>query len=534
MRYPLLAAAAVSVFVAGSGRSAAQTMRAPPPMPMSRLRFEQLKLQPALLDRLTHPAPVAMAALAPRPPGGPWRLATAAPFSAGAMLLLTDGTVMVQDMATPENGGGSAWWRLSPDAFGSYVTGHWSRLASMQAGYTPLYYASAVLPDGRVIVEGGEYNGGDAVWSGQGSIYDPVADAWTPVAPPAGMNLAQSSIGDAQGIVLANGKFMLSPVYAPPSGNQQILDPATLTWTGSGQNKATDNDEEGGALLPSGKVLAVDVNPAIPLSSELYDPLTGKWTQAGSTKVLIWDSNHEVGPTPTMPNGDVFAVGSTLGHNAVFHVDHWTAAPDFPVIGGAQFGTPDGPAATLPSGKILVLASAGYGAAPSHFFMFDGTTLTRAADTPNCRIMTSYDGYMLVLPTGQALFNDRRGSFEVYTDAGAPSPAWIPRITSVPPWLRLGKTYQLAGSQLNGRTSGASYGDDYQSATNYPLVRLTNDATHHVFYARTGNFSTMSIQANKASTTSFTVPPGIEVGPTHLVVVANGLASVAAAVTLLR
>ena len=50
------------------------------------------------------------------------------------------------------------WWKLTPDEFGSYVNGTWTQLASLPDGYSPLYYASAVLPDGRVIIEGGEYN----------------------------------------------------------------------------------------------------------------------------------------------------------------------------------------------------------------------------------------------------------------------------------------------------------------------------------------------------------------------------------------
>src|SRR5262245_43525426 len=78
-------------------------------------------------------------------------------FPAGTALLLTDGTVMVQQMSTTGYGTGQ-WWRLTPDITGSYRNGTWSPLATMPAGYAPLYYASAVLADGRVVVEGGEYN----------------------------------------------------------------------------------------------------------------------------------------------------------------------------------------------------------------------------------------------------------------------------------------------------------------------------------------------------------------------------------------
>jgi len=86
-------------------------------------------------------------------------LANQPPFSAGNPLLLTDGTVIAHATCAPE------WWRLTPDGNGSYINGTWSRIASLPDGYGPLYFASAVLPDGRVIVEGGEYNFCQAVWT---------------------------------------------------------------------------------------------------------------------------------------------------------------------------------------------------------------------------------------------------------------------------------------------------------------------------------------------------------------------------------
>ena len=73
-------------------------------------------------------------------------------FGVGTMLLLTDGTVMAQNSFSPH------WWRLTPDITGSYVNGTWSQLADGPNG--PLYYASAVLRDGRVFVAGGEDNSG--------------------------------------------------------------------------------------------------------------------------------------------------------------------------------------------------------------------------------------------------------------------------------------------------------------------------------------------------------------------------------------
>ena len=122
----------------------------------------------------------------------------------GAALLLTDGTVMVHH--EDANDGFSEWYKLTPDINGSYVNGTWSQMASLASNYGPLFFASAVLPDGRLIVEGGEQNFGQYVWTNMGAIYDPLANVWTSMSPPAGW----ASIGDASGVVLANGTFMLA------------------------------------------------------------------------------------------------------------------------------------------------------------------------------------------------------------------------------------------------------------------------------------------------------------------------------------
>ena len=61
----------------------------------------------------------------------------------GLCLLLTDATVMCQSYGS--------WLKLTPDAFGSYVNGTWSEIASFPSGYVPDAFASAVLADGRVV-----------------------------------------------------------------------------------------------------------------------------------------------------------------------------------------------------------------------------------------------------------------------------------------------------------------------------------------------------------------------------------------------
>jgi hypothetical protein len=62
------------------------------------------------------------------------------------------------------------------------------------------------------------------------------------------------------------------------------------------------------------------------------------------------------------------------------------------------------------------------------------------------------------------------------------------------------------------------------------LVRIMNNSTGHVFYARTANHSTMSIAPHTKGSTTFTVPGSIETGASTLEVVANGIASTAVAI----
>jgi len=72
-----------------------------------------------------------------------------------------------------------------------------------------------------------------------------------------------------------------------------------------------------------------------------------------------------------------------------------------------------------------------------------------------------------------------------------------------------------------------------QTATNYPLVRITNNSTHHVFYARTHDHSTMGVATGTATvSTNFDVPGLIETGASTLQVVANGIPSAAVAITV--
>src|SRR5713101_318571 len=100
------------------------------------------------------------------------------------------------------------------------------------------------------------------------------------------------------------------------------------------------------------------------------------------------------------------------------------------------------------------------------------------------------------------------------------------RISAAPGSVARGKTYTVSGTPFNGLSQGAAYGDDFLDATNYPLVRIVNQATGHVFYCRTHNPSNMAVATGtKKVSTNFDVPANAETGLSQLFVVANGIPS---------
>src|SRR5258706_11282103 len=446
------------------------------------------------------------------------------PDSFSLAFLLTDGGVMVQGDAVANTGAAvSAWYKLTPDGFGSYVQGTWSQLASLSSGYVPYVFASAVLADGRVVIVGGEYNQGVFTLTAQGAVYDPRLDQWTLLDPPAGWDY----IGDSPSVVLPDGRFVVGRKL---DEQMAALDPLTLTWTAlASTNKSDFHAEEGWTLMPDGSVFTYDVKNAP--HSERYVPDLQQWFSNGSTipylhtptdtpngltygpsGTLGYFPPGEVGPGLLLPDGSVFASGT---HIALYHpgadsqaLGAWSAAANFP---DGDYNTDTG-AVLLPSGHVLL-----QGANAGQLYEFDGVTLTAAVNVKGIILLT--------LPDGNALIYRRSGP-GLYQPQGQAQPAWAPTVLSYPAVVTRGSSYAIQGTQCNGRSQGTSFGDEFEAATNYPLVRLSNVASGHVVYARTHDHSTMGVATGSALvSTQFDVPPNTEPGATTLEVVANGIAS---------
>ena len=503
-----------------------------------------------------HTGPVeAPFAAAPAVTSGVWIALTHAFPGAtpGTALQLTDGTVIMHDECT------SNWYRLTPSAAGSYAAGAWRLMAAMPGGYSPLYFASSVLPDGRLMVNGGEYDGAGCLpkFTGAGALYFPSTNVWKAVSRPASYT---GGVGDADSVILPNGDYMLQNVV---SGDPEAIahvapQPGfTVSWSSTGTGKADGNDEEGWTLLANGNVLTVDVGKGSGAKSpaEIYSQTTGAWTSAGTApNILVDPAAVEIGPAVRLPSGAVFQVGANscgkatcAGHTAIYSATgHWTAGPDLPKISGGFYDSTDGPAAILPDGNVLVQASPAYACldpnthkpspycSPSHFFEYDGTSLTRVNEPSTAPTDASFEGRMLVLPTGQILWSDTYGgNVEIYTPKGSPNASWRPTITTVPATLARGHgNNALTGTRLHGVSNGAAYGDDVQTASNYPLVRITNTATGHMCFAYVHDHTTTHTLFDMPSATSPAWMLQCATGAGKLQVIVNGIASTAVAVTV--
>jgi hypothetical protein len=466
---------------------------------------------------------------------GTWKLIThQPPASVDTMLLLTDGMVVAHQSNSPN------WHRLTPNSVGSYEDGTWSSIAPMPPNpaisaanggptYGPLFFGSAVLKDGTLLVMGGEYNTGISCDLAAATRYDPVSNSWTNLPTPSGW----ANVGDVPLCVMPDGRVLLGNIF---SSQTVFFDPTTNNYA-AGPNKGDQCAEESFTLMPDGTVVTVDCT-AIP-NAEKYVPASNSWVPAGKTPSTLPQACAgivpEIGPSVLLTTGHLFVIGAT-GNTAIYNPPAipsqpgtWSNGPTLKDSHGNTLFPIDAPAALLPNGKVLLAASPAPPCSfpgPTSFFEYDPVANSATLiSSPSNGGGPCFTGRLLLVPSGKVLFSSQSGTVAVYSPDGAPNNAWRPVITSCPTLLQQGHSYVISGHQFNGLSQACSYGDDATMATNYPLVRLTSSAGV-VTYCRTANHSTMAVATGGATvSTTFTVPPGLASGSYSLVVIANGIPS---------
>jgi hypothetical protein len=447
-------------------------------------------------------------------------------FANGIMMLLTDGTVMVES-----GNDNQTWTKLAPDSTGSYVNGTWTTLARMS---TPrLYFGSNVLPDGRVFVLGGEYSGPflNQNFSNTGEIYNPVTNKWTAIA-----KFPMAQFGDDPTVLLPDGTIMAGHLS---SAQTFVYYPQYDFWfNGATKLRNDQSDEETWIMLPGYQVLSYDVFSSVTLNqghAQKYDYFSDQWLDAGNVPVILSTATQgfELGPGAMLPNGKVIQIGANE-NTAIYtppanstQPGTWAAGPTLP----AGMGADDAPGAMLPDGHFLFLADSYLFNSPTLLFDYDYTTntLTDITATLPAQLRnelangSAYTCRMLVLPNGAMLMTTGSSTLWEFMPSGTSQATWKPTISTV---TKTGThTFRLTGARLTGISEGASYGDDAEMSTNYPIVKLVRSGV--VSYAKTTNWTPGISKPGDTSlqTVNFDTPAGLAPGTYDVSVIANGISS---------
>jgi hypothetical protein len=446
--------------------------------------------------------------------GGAWTaLVQAPPVGVNNCLLLSDGSVLSM------NGNGQCA-RLTPDIHGSYINGTWTQLPSMN--FSRLFFSTEMLTNGTVYVAGGEYGTG----SEHGELFDPLRDVWTWIYPDP---IPAVGFSDAISETLPNGNVLDAPVSE--FGGTVIYNAASNTWQTAAS--AQNQNEASWVKLASDSIVTID---SFSQTSEHYVPSLNQWISDNGVPVPLYDNNGELGAAFLLPNGNAFFIGATT-NTAIYtpgatptSAGSWVVGPPM-VFGSLDLCQDDAPAAMMADGNILcALATGNYGS-PTYFYEYNyvtnNFTQVTAPGGGGSYNSQTFPLSMLDLPDGNVLLvgGQNSQSLYVYTPNGAPLAAGQPAINSITE--NVDGSYQMTGTNLNGISQGAAYGDDEQMDSNYPLIRMTNNATGNVYYARTFNWNSTSVQTgSRVLTTEFALPQNLPSGSYSLVAVANGNPSV--------
>lgn len=332
-------------------------------------------------------------ALAPDPQS-PWqplkRQAPSGPRGVQLMIQGTDGSILVQAYD------GQSWMKLTPDANGSFINGTWTMLASEPV--PRLYFASQILPDGRLFVAGGEYSGPGLLpnWSNTGEIYDPLSNSWSLIAPYPNQpncpyiyyvsgNTKSGSHKITSIYPYTTGLFVGEEVFGsgiPYPATIVSIDSATqITISAPATQTTTANTilfnyyfeltgclgDDPSILLSSKNILVGDL---INSNTYIYDSASNAWSLSG-TKVYP-DSSDEEGWTRTsggtIVNYDLFQSIATNGSYAEKYnpkTGLWTgispsdgtAKGTIPQLSSITLGYELGPSLRVQDGRVLEIGA---------------------------------------------------------------------------------------------------------------------------------------------------------------------------------
>jgi hypothetical protein len=193
--------------------------------------------------------------------------------------------------------------------------------------------AAAPLPDGRVLVVGGN----------SAEIFDAASGSFSPTGAPveARSGAAAAPLPDGRVLVAGGGYFDSSSSVEHVTDTAEIFDPATGSFSPTGR-MTVPRVGAAAAPLPDGRVLVAGGGPYDPQGAEIFDPATGSFTSTGRMTERL------SGVAAPLPDGRVLVIG---GNGAeIFD----PASGSFSPTGAPTEGRGGAAAAPLPDGRVLV------------------------------------------------------------------------------------------------------------------------------------------------------------------------------------
>jgi N-acetylneuraminic acid mutarotase len=155
------------------------------------------------------------------------------------------------------------------------------------------------LPDGRVLVAGGQADSGTFLKSTE--IYDPTQDRWISAAPMAAARFGHVATLTADGGVLVAGGLGAEPnALNIALTSAEIYDPRTNLWV-TVASMAEFHAADTATVLRSGNVLVVGAPGQS--RAEVYDQAQNRWNQTGPSMDRYQHTATQ------LPNGKVLIVG---------------------------------------------------------------------------------------------------------------------------------------------------------------------------------------------------------------------------------
>jgi hypothetical protein len=227
---------------------------------------------------------------------------------------------------------------------------------------------AAPLPDGRVLVAGGDYvDGGGDHYLASAEVFNPATNAFTPVGDMSVPRVRAFAAPLPEGRVLVAG----GNDGATRLSSAEVFNPATNAFTPVG-DMGIDLARAGAAPLPGGRVLIAGGTDGAPRSGALvFDPATNSFSSAG---IGAMSTARQAPTAAALPDGRVLVSGGVFiegpgGYQASAEVFN-PATNSFSSAGiGAMTTARTGAvAAPLPDGRVLVAGG------------YDGTTRFSSAE----------------------------------------------------------------------------------------------------------------------------------------------------------